>query len=431
MTKIYIKLIAMAMALILSVSVVIMSSYAWMVLSGNPAATGIQVAVGGGNTILIAPNVKVTDEETGEVYNYPGYFSDNLNFGQSKEYAYLSELSGLTPVSTSNGIDWFLSEKKVDSELSYANLLKSSEEDMEKAKEGSYIYLDFWVVSPSGEHTLRVSTGDEKEDGGSFVIDLRNPVFDEETQSYVFEEPEGSAAACARIGFLANDVMLTDKTMEKYVETGAFDKKYTSLRGLYQEPESGTPYLDADRFTIYEPNANSHPGNEEYDGSYVLTTPWALVGGKAEKTEVFDILTAQLSSEWANAEKGEGTAIEQKLKAATFGKTFSEETNLFYEFYVKTLQGQVSPDIKKGQFISSSSNLGEAVNEESKAVSPESLDELNKGGATEDVNIIKLERNVPQRIRMFVWIEAQDIDCATSAGSARFAVNIEFAGATE
>ena len=146
---------------------------------------------------------------------------------------------------------------------------------------------------------------------------------------------------------------------------------------------------------------------------------------------MFDILTAQLSSEWANAEKGEGTAIEQKLKAATFGKTFSEETNLFYEFYVKTLQGQVSPDIKKGQFISSSSNLGEAVNEESKAVSPESLDELNKGGATEDVNIIKLERNVPQRIRMFVWIEAQDIDCATSAGSARFAVNIEFAGATE
>ena len=58
MNKIHIKLISMAVTLLLSVTVVIASSYAWMVLSANPVATGIQVAIGGGNTILIAPNVR-------------------------------------------------------------------------------------------------------------------------------------------------------------------------------------------------------------------------------------------------------------------------------------------------------------------------------------------------------------------------------------
>ena len=52
-------------------------------------------------------------------------------------------------------------------------------------------------------------------------------------------------------------------------------------------------------------------------------------------------------------------------------------------------------------------------------------------GATEDVIIIELEQNVPQRIRMFIWLEGQDIDCPASANSAIFAVNIELAGGTK
>ena len=58
MKKIYLKLIAISLTLILSVSVVAMSSYAWLVLSGNPAVSGIQVVIGGGNTILIAPELE-------------------------------------------------------------------------------------------------------------------------------------------------------------------------------------------------------------------------------------------------------------------------------------------------------------------------------------------------------------------------------------
>lgn len=72
MNRIYRKLIAIIFALVLSVAVVVMSSYAWFVLSGNPAVTGIQVAIGGGNTILVAADVQ--QEVDGVVYHYPGRF---------------------------------------------------------------------------------------------------------------------------------------------------------------------------------------------------------------------------------------------------------------------------------------------------------------------------------------------------------------------
>jgi hypothetical protein len=48
------KLVAAIMALTLTVVMVVTVSYAWMTLSAAPVAEGIQITIGGGNTILIA-----------------------------------------------------------------------------------------------------------------------------------------------------------------------------------------------------------------------------------------------------------------------------------------------------------------------------------------------------------------------------------------
>jgi len=448
MTKIYIKLIAMSLALILSVSVVIMSSYAWLVLSGNPVATGIQVAIGGGNTILMAPNVEY--EVEGTIYHIPGSFSDRMNFGQQDHYAYLQELGNLTPVSTSNGIDWFMptyysgndelvqqgripsgalkdiSEFQVDSFLTHANLSSEKRNEIDK---GNYIYLDFWVVSPGGDYFLRVSTGEGTEAGGSFVIDLLES--EKSGNGHTLTESKGSAAATVRIGFLANDLMLTDDTMLQYQNSRYFDNRFTALKGIYSEPNSGTAYLDSNRFTIYEPNGDYHPTIPELDGSYVETKSLELVNGKIQEQERnrSDLnLTVQRRSTWAQAENGaSATAIEQRFQTALFAQlgdsmTTEERMNLFYGRY---LQGQISPYVQKGAFVGKTQNL--ITHMKNGAVPAETLDKENKG-ATDDVYIIKLERNVPQRIRMFIWLEGQDIDCVDSINSARFAVNIELAG---
>ena len=450
MTKIYIKLIAMALALILSVSVVIMSSYAWLVLSGNPAATGIQVAIGGGNTILMAPNVEYVGSDK-EIYNIPGHFSDKMNFGQQEQYAYLQELGNLTPVSTSNGIDWFLptyysgndeevqqgrvpsgalkdiSEFQVDSFLTYANLPKGDP----RIDDGNYIYLDFWVVSPGGDYKLRVSTGTGTESGGSFVIDL--PETSNTEEGYALTDPKGSAAATVRVGFLASDVLLTDRTMTEYTSSPYRDDRFTALKGIYAKPNTGASYNDTDHFTIYEPNGDYHPANKELNGSYVQTRTLEMVEDRQirerENSRADLNLTVQKKNVWDMTDDGTQTEIEQRYQTALVAHlgeklTQQDSNDLFYGNY---LQGQLSTYVDKGAFIKSTGNLITNMNTGNGVVTADKLAN-ETSGATDDVWIIELERNVPQRIRMFIWLEGQDIDCVDSVSSARFAVNIELAG---
>ena len=106
MNKIYAKLIAITITLVLSVSVVVMSSYAWLVLSASPVATGIQVTIGGGNTIRVAPDMtQVVDWET---YQYPGMFSDTRNYSRHDSCDNLKDLGELTRVSHADGVHWSL-----------------------------------------------------------------------------------------------------------------------------------------------------------------------------------------------------------------------------------------------------------------------------------------------------------------------------------
>ena len=104
--------------------------------------------------------------------------------------------------------------------------------------------------------------------------------------------------------------------------------------------------------------------------------------------------------------------------------------NLFYGNY---LHGQISPYVNKGGFIGSTRNLNAHLAADNDGIlrQDELSDEIKRATDDKDIYIIELERNVPQRIRMFIWLEGQDVDCVDSVNSARFAVNIEFAGGSE
>ncbi len=101
-----------------------------------------------------------------------------------------------------------------------------------------------------------------------------------------------------------------------------------------------------------------------------------------------------------------------------------EIMDLFYGSY---LQGQYSPYVNKGSFIKKTTDLykfGESI-------TAEQLDTLDTAGATSDVYIIRLERNIPQRIRMFIWLEGQDVDCTNEASASSIGINIELAGSSK
>ena len=54
----------------------------------------------------------------------------------------------------------------------------------------------------------------------------------------------------------------------------------------------------------------------------------------------------------------------------------------------------------------------------------------NLSTASEDVTLTRLTGNVPQRIRLFVWLEGQDADCTNEAAGARLALNLELSGSS-
>ena len=438
MRKIYIKLIALSLMLVLSVSMVVAVSYAWVVMSTSPEVSGIQVTIGGGNTILVAADL--TRQIDGVTYHYPDQFDDKLHFGQHESYQFLQDIKSLMPVSTADGINWFLpeyydgSDKQVregkvvagqlkdisqftlEHNLAHANMTDVDEDTL---SEGSYVYLDFWVVSPGTDCTLRLSvpTVEGDNSGGSFLLEQPRPV--KEDGSYQLKLHNSQAAAMFRVGFLADSNFVQDDSMRYYIESPGYDEDYRILRGFYAEPGVFQFAHGSERFTIYEPNGDYHPGMEELEGKYLVTNPIGLEKNVPTPVSVLDRVTVQKKSDWITLDNGQ-TMLEQIFQSAVMGKEMLENNELKDYFYDTYLQGQVEHFVQKGAFIKHSAGLTEGI----------PLDLLTQAGATEDVYIVKLERNIPQRIRMYVWLEGQDADCTNLMQASGMMLNLEFAGST-
>ena len=78
----------------------------------------------------------------------------------------------------------------------------------------------------------------------------------------------------------------------------------------------------------------------------------------------------------------------------------------------------------KRQFIENTGTLKDGT-------SLTDMTDMDKAGATTDAVIVSLKKNVPQRIRMFVWLEGQDIDCTNEAALKTLLLNLELAGETK
>lgn len=188
---------------------------------------------------------------------------------------------------------------------------------------------------------------------------------------------------------------------------------------------------------IYEPNADCHPGSAA-DGGYIATYPvGADENGKGKEQSVFTNLTVQKQSTWKTDGNGKSLLAGQ-LEAALFQfKTQLDEEKMnaltaeqaAELFYAKYLQGQYSFLVQKGHFFPKSTALSAQLDPTTRTIESSVLNTYETAGATEDAVIVRLERNVPQRIRVFIWLEGQDADCTGATENLRFAVNLQLAGA--
>jgi hypothetical protein len=387
--KIYSKIFLTVMTLIVSVSIIAVASYAWMTLSTSPSATGMTISIGGGQTILLA------EDKNGS----PGEFGSTLSFDGA-----LGSFS-LSPVSTADGVHWIVPEyddytgelletKEFtdDKTLEYAN----------KESTGRYVYVDFWVVSPGKDYNLRVST-DKNTYSGSYLIELPSAVKDGE--GFSLDTSASALSASARVGFLVNDIEYT----------GSGD--YATLKGKYSE--AGDIAYGATTFTIYEPNGTLHL--DEKNGSYIVTKPVGVADdGTMSDVEIDPArLTVQTATTWNEA------AISMEFKTGMMNKSFSNAQDAQSWFYNERIKGQISSYLSTGLFFQDTEALYKSVSGENEVT------EVTTAGATDGTIIANLWKNVPQKIRMFFWLEGQDVDCTSGSGyvdASNIVLSIELAG---
>lgn len=370
------KITAAVLLVLAAASLVGAATYAWHILSVAPEAGGMQITIGAAKVIQVAPDVAAADGS-----HAPGTFGDTLDITKDANYDYLNGLAGLTPVSTADGVHWYLPQYgdaadrtegptafTEEKDLAHANVT-----DETAAQEGSYYYMDFWVSAPE-DFNLRLAAGDSKS-AGSYALTLPLPQRSGEgVWALSYDNAALAAQKCLRLGFLT---------------------------GLDGGEES---------FLIYEPNGTD-------GGTYTVTTPQSAAG---ETGDVHDRLTVQKTSHWKQETLDD--AFAQFVKAAD--KDGSDLLNkdalaVARQFYTKALGGQYRPYVTSGQFYQHAADLYE--NAENAPIS----------GAATDGMILRLKANEPQRIRLFVWLEGQDADCTNDAQNALLGIHLELAGSDQ
>lgn len=430
MKKSYTKLVAAIVTLIISLTMIVSVSYAWMTISGSPEVNSIQVSIAGGKTILLAPDISKT--VNGVTVHYPGQFGDTLNFSNNENYEYLKTIAGLTPVSTYDGLNWILpsydeESGKLNDITEFINDVTLNNANIDKSDTGSYIYLDFWIVSPGSDYEVHVST-DSNTNKGSYLIGLPDVVKNDEGFSLVY--PDSHAAATARVGFLTNDSISSSESMLSYTQSPVYNSDYKKLLGIFSEKGEAYSETENYKFTIYEPNATLHPSDEIADGIYVTTKPLQYYKPNniiIESHGVSDRVCIQTTNVWQLSE--DVFRLDQIFKTAVIEKqdlNASQAKNYFYNDY---LQWQISSYINTGLFFRNTQSLYSRADLFG-IVSD--TDSLLVGGAADDVIVTTLSRNEPKRVRMFIWLEGQDVDCTNDSYIPKtdFALSIELSGAS-
>lgn len=420
----HIKILASALLIVLSLSMLVMVTFAWYVMSTAPEVSGMQIKIGS-DTIRVAPDCI---DASGQ-HHYPGAFQGVL---ETDTTAIPEGFWGLIPVSTADGKHWFSAtyeslenggdqkeEYLEDTTLSSANLTARPKSG------GNYLYLDFWVVAPK-DYDLRVSTATRGSGQSGSYVKVFPQVKKDAAENYSLDETQRQAESSLRIGFLVNEDVVSG---ESYKNRTNYDSAYKILKGVYQEQGKELPTSQTS-FTIYEPNCDWHADTES-NGHYNQTLPLAWKDGKVKPVTLESVqtkLAAQTSATWTLADDGTQTKLAQALQTAlleaqTTNRSVTNGQSAGEYLLNQYLKGQLSGYITSGQFVKSTRDLQDGVR----------LDKENieKSGAADDAVIVSLKKNVPQRIRMFVWLEGRDIDCTNEAALKTLLLNLELAGETK
>ena len=419
--------IAMACtAMLLSLAMLGLASFAWMTLSTNPEIRGLQFTINADRALLVS--------------------LDGVDYKQEVDMSpkFKAFANVLRPVSTYDGEHWYVcdydertGDVKQDTIRYLANgegcnveiEKKENETDAEYAeriKNSFYVYTDIYLKTEDESCKVYLSspngneTAEEKQKGhyGTYVM------------SYVNQEKSaiklitGGAETCARVGMMFNPTptdddsgILTQPIVSNVTANGVANKLFY----IYEPNADKRSELDktdteykTDQYIIGSFRSKDEAVYEHSDGLYYQTYPVKYVAENGDKTwEIarfpLNRLIVQETSKWKTKDQ----------------IPLEDITSLTKEGLNSNLIGKI------GQFATNTGQL--YPSDPTKTLAYE---KVNMSGTTVDKESVSpyplctLTKDKPVKVRLFFWIEGQDIDCWNDVAGTSFMVNLEFSGVT-
>ena len=352
---------------------------------------------------------------------------------------------------------------------------------------GYYVYADFWMMTEEDGCNVRITIPHYDEfdtnEGSDFMTAFgRNKDAAEEVAqgwygSYVLnsgfklsEEGEvilesREAETSMRVGFLLNPSMLDPNNADDISNADAITA-INETREEDEEPLDPTQYDGVqNNFYIYEPNADIRSADnkplgtenksevdyvlgyqfnlENYaDGKYFVTQPIAKKEYTRPKT---DPETGEILIDPETGETLTETYFGGKVADITsYAKTYliiqkASQWNMDkVEAKLSGEDGEIlnSNDVQypMGGFLNTTNVYGALDND----TDGENINNTGRIAAVDDMStdiagssiIVTLKKDTPIKVRLFIWIEGQDVDCWNDIAAGKFVVNLELAGET-
>ena len=484
------KLNMTMIALVVSIIVLVMATFAWFVLSTTPEIKGMNFHVKAEQAIQVS--------QDGKNFSYSEDLSDKFN-----------DVGALVPASTVDGLNWFVckydmsgnvlqgqddtfgtqfqymrfpnggnvpnstnSGKTEDNTSAQDANVSGSEETANKdTKQCYYIYTDIWLKTMDEKGvdvylSVPNDVSDYKQEDtenthyGSYVMSYhtnKTTTTDTDTtngengQDASIQLVQGGSETCARVGF---QVLGTEKDAEIKSSSVTTDQFYIyepnadrrSEADKTSEEYNADQYVAGFKAKVFFQNGGSTGAN----GSYIPTYPIKLNDNDEVKDSNENILSDSSFNQVAKALPStdyDNTvrkwSIDGQGKNDTIGyKGYDGSISIFPS---KQLIAQKSSTWKNNNTVTAKSLDSTMLGSMGKFLETSALYDNNKklGNTSSDytcvevenmnrdsssVSITTLEKNKPVKVRLFFWIEGQDVDCWNDIADTDFLVNLEFVG---
>lgn len=445
------------------VFVLAIATLSWYTLSVNPEIKGLKANMSGSGLI------------------YVNTTNDKDTYSFSKELNIKDDIAGLKPISTVDGINWFickydlqgniLSSSKASSsgitqynylkfpyggnvtksdEKSYLNNAIDNNRNLDYLDFGYYVYTDVYLINytedcdvylsaPSNTHLDDIEY-EESEHAGTFI---KSYTVDENNNITLIE---GGTSSSIRIGFknlgsvlpvnLAEDLTpnkysgevenenlyYTDIVMDDFI---ILEPNADERSNINDEDCSPDIYVDGFNLKILKDN------NESLEG-YIQTYPIKLKDTSVNSANNIIVTSDrnQMRSKFrtidgSTSRLNENTLITQSK--ATWNTDVEVTSNLTSSNIANMGTFRNGSEFYEHESIENNDYTLQSYGNGYLSSKFENDNSENEENNIASIPITHLTEGIPNKIRIYIWIEGQDIDCWNNIVDNHFLVNIEFA----